>query len=270
MTFHECPFDYCNTTSESKETTNYITFSLSKELEQDSQCQFERTGILCGSCVQNLSAILGISQCWSCSNKPLILFALAGIVLILFLTLFNLIVSEGKLSGIIFYANVVHLSVSIFIPSTKHNHALSLVLRIAIAWLNVDFGLSACLYDGMDEYAEAWLQFAFPLYLWFLAGLIVILCNRYVSVTRWFGINSVKVLATVVLLSFTKLLRAVITTFLWLGLDIQIEDRNVTRILWASDPNVLFLQGKHIPHFIFGVLFAIISYLRYLYNVYLS
>lgn len=57
-----------------------------------------------------------------------------------------------------------------------------------------------------------------------------------------------KVLATVVLLSFTKLLRAVITTFLWLGLDIQIEDRNVTRILWASDPNVLFLQGKHIPH----------------------
>ena len=47
-----CPFDYCRTDDE----------SLSIHLEdQDEQCAFNRTGVLCGSCKSNYSRVLGSS-----------------------------------------------------------------------------------------------------------------------------------------------------------------------------------------------------------------
>ena len=250
---HICPFDYCSVKS------NKVNV-LGKELMQDSQCHFNRTGILCGACSQNLSMILGSSACWSCSNKSLVLilvFALAGVMLIMILTICNVTIAEGRISGVMFYANIVHISDTLFISS--ESPFVSTVLKTLIAWINLDLGISACFYDGMDAYAKAWLQFAFPLYLWILSGLIVFLCNRYISVTRLFGTNSVRVLATVILLSFTKLLQGVITTLSCVNLPLYKNGTvETTRYLWTNDPNILCLQGKYIPLFALGIVFSIV------------
>ena len=49
-----CPFDYCS--------PNSLHLNL---LNPDLQCQFKRTGVLCGQCQQGLSAVFG-SQAFTC------------------------------------------------------------------------------------------------------------------------------------------------------------------------------------------------------------
>ena len=74
-----CPFDYC-LSSEMK------IFATSKSLNQDVQCAFNRTGVLCGSCSRGLSVVLGSTKCQSCSNYWILLlipFALSGIGLLI-------------------------------------------------------------------------------------------------------------------------------------------------------------------------------------------
>ena len=103
----------------------------------DKQCAFNRTGILCGECPDGLSLVLGSSKCLHCSNLYLLLviaFALAGLILVIFLIVCNLTVSEGMINGLVFYANVVHMNRSIYFPSTEANP-----LAVFIAWLNLDF-----------------------------------------------------------------------------------------------------------------------------------
>ena len=103
------------------------------------------------------------SQCQQCSNNYLVLlvpFALAGVLLVIFLFLLYLTVTAGTLHGLIFYANIVEANHHIFLPQTSNNPA-----SIFIAWLNLDLGVQTCFYNGMDAYAKAWLEFAFPLYI---------------------------------------------------------------------------------------------------------
>ena len=52
-----CPFDYCLPYS------SYLNLS-----DRDSQCQFRRSGVLCGQCQQGYSSIFGSSQCMQCSH----------------------------------------------------------------------------------------------------------------------------------------------------------------------------------------------------------
>ena len=240
MVIHErCPYDYCVHMN-----TNISVNST------DEQCVFHRTGTLCGKCQDGLSLILGSSKCLSCSNLYLLLlivFVLAGLALVIFLIVCNLTVSEGRIVGIIFYANTVHINRTIFFPSTEANP-----LAVFIAWLNLDLGIETCFYDGMDAYAKAWLQFVFPVYIWLIAGLIIFLSRWYTIVARLSGRNAVKVLATLFLLSVAKLVRAIITTLAYTVLEYP-DGLYVS--VWRPDANVKYLQGKHIPLFITAVVF---------------
>ena len=80
-----------------------------------------------------------------------------------------------------------------------------------MAWLNLDVGITTCFYDGMNAYVKAWLQFVFPVYIWLIAAMIIILSRRYSTVTRVVGRNAVKVLTTLFFLSYAKLLQSIIT-----------------------------------------------------------
>ena len=62
----------------------------------------------------------------------------------------------------------------------------------------------------MDEYTKTYLQFAFPVYLWILIGIIILLGHYLSSVAKLLGDKAVPVLATVFLLSVAKLLRTII------------------------------------------------------------
>ena len=237
-----CPYDYC--------VPEKVNISLNST---DEQCAFNRTGILCGKCPDGLSLVLGSSKCLHCSNFYLLLvivFALAGLMLVTFLIVCNLTVSEGMINGLVFYANMVHINRSIYFPSTEANP-----LAVFIAWLNLDLGIETCFYNGMDGYTKAWLQFAFPIYIWLIAGLIIILSRKYRIVARLSGRNAVKVLATLFLLSVAKLGRATITALSYTS--IHYPDHSQVSV-WLPDANVKYLQGKHIPLFITAVVFWVL------------
>ena len=86
-------------------------------------------------------------------------------------------------------------------------------LSTFIAWLNLDLGIPMCFFNGLTTYVKTWLQFVFPLYILALVGVIIIGSNYSTRVTRLIGTNAVSVLATLVLLSYTKILRIVISAF---------------------------------------------------------
>ena len=227
--YAHCPFDYCKHTDMDIQLNN-----------SDEQCAFNHSGILCGSCKPGLSLALGTSQCLQCPNTYLTLliaFGVAGLALVFLLVICNLTVTEGTLNGLIFYANIVLVNKAIFLPSNNTN-----ILTVFIAWVNLDLGIHTCFYDGMDAYGKTWLQFAFPLYIWTLVGLIIYL-SRYRAVNRLIGQNAVKVLATLFLLSYAKLQRAIIAalsiTF------IQYPDGS-KRYVWLLDGNVDYFAGKQI------------------------
>jgi len=83
-----------------------------------------------------LSLTLGSSHCQYCSDQYLALlaaFAAAGVVLVIFLIASNTTVTEGKVNGLIFYANIIRMNHAIFFPPQTFN-----VLTICIAWINLE------------------------------------------------------------------------------------------------------------------------------------
>jgi len=161
-----------------------------------------RSGFLCGQCRPHFSLVLGNSKCLQCSSLNILLlipFALAGIALVLLLLIFKLTVAAGTINGLIFYANIVTVNHAIFFPHNQTN-----VLTVFIAWLNLDLDIETCFFDGMDAYIKTWLQFIFPLYIWSLVGLVIIVSDYSSKIARLFGSNPVAVLATLFLLSYAK------------------------------------------------------------------
>ena len=246
-----CPFDYCKSHS--------VRFTLN---ETDLQCNNDRTGLLCGGCQPGLSLSLGSSHCLQCSNVYLSLligFALAGIALVILLLVCKLTVAVGTINGLIFYANIIAVNKSVFFPSGDTNIILD-ILRVFIAWLNLDLGIETCFYDGMDAYSRTWLQFIFPVYIWVLVCTVITLCHYKTWAVRMFGRNPVAVLATLFLLSYAKLLRTIITALSFTFLEYP-DGSEVA--VWLYDGNVRYLQGKHIPLFLVAMIVLLLLFLPY-------
>ena len=243
-----CPFMYCITGSR-------VAFTLNNT---DKQCSNNRSGILCGRCAEGLSVVLGgSSHCDECSNVYLGLivpFALAGIGLLTLLLVLRLTVTHGTLSSLIFYANILQINRTVFLPQGGAN-----VLTVFIAWLNLDLGIVTCFYDGMDAYGKTWLQFVFPFYIWVLCGLVIFSSSRSRRVTQLLGSNPMAVLATLFLLSYLKVLRTIIAVIS--GTDLEYEDGKQT--VWQLDGNVPFASGKRLPLLIFALLVFIALFIPY-------
>ena len=242
-----CPLDYCKQQD--------LDLNL---IYPDSQCELNHSGLLCGKCQSGLSLALGTSQCLKCSNLYLLLlaaFGLAGLILVVMISWCNLTVSEGTLSALILYANIIQVSKPVFLPQSDTN-----VLTVFVAWLNLDFGIQTCFYNGMNMYAKAWLQLIFPLYIWAIVAVMIVLSRYYITAARVVGQNAPKVLATLFLLSYAKLLRAVITIFSFTY--VKYPDGH-TNPVWLYDGNVDYLRGKHVPLSITAVLILIVFLIPY-------
>ena len=242
-----CPLDYC-----SKEFSNFTLNST------DEQCRNGRQGLLCGACKTGYSLTLGGSRCSKCSYTYLLLFlvfAVAGVALVVFLLTLGLTVSAGTLNGLIFFANIIGTNSTIFIPPEGASF-----LKVFIAWLNLDFGIYTCLFPGLDMYTKVWLQFAFPLYVWVLIGVIIVVSHRSVLVTGWLGGDPVSVLATPILISYTKLLRTILTALSFTYLQVSDGSRFA---VWLYDGNVQYLSVKHIPLFLFALLVFLLLFIPY-------
>ena len=239
-----CPLGYCTSKSEHINMHN-----------PDNQCNYNRSGLLCGKCKEGLSLVLGSSQCKECSNNYLALlipFALAGVLLVILLFLLHLTVAAGTLHGLIFYANIVAANHHIFFPQSLNNPA-----SIFIAWLNLDLGIQTCFYNGMDAYAKTWLEFVFPVCIWVIVGLLVYISHHSVTVTKILGSSPVPVLTTLFLLAYAKVLRAIIAA---LSLTLlHYPDKDV--VVWIQDANVSL--AKYIPLVLVALLFLLFLFLPY-------
>ena len=243
-----CPFDYCILDGVNLTLTNL-----------DAQCANSRSGILCGGCKAGFTLALGSSRCLHCSSTFLLLlgpFAIAGLALVFLLFFLQLTVAFGTISGLIFYANIVAAEQATFFPRGQYN-----VLTVFIAWLNLDLGLETCFFDGLDTYFKTWLQFAFPLYIWVLVGAIVMASKYSQMVTRVLShTNPVSVLATLFLLSYTKLLRTIITALSLTTLEYPAYE---SVAVWVYDGNIKYIEGKHIALFITSLLIFLFLFLPY-------
>ena len=241
----QCPFDNC------------VSYAVSFPLNNtDVQCAYNRSGLLCGACKNKYSLVLGTSYCKQCTNYHLYLlvpFALMGVALVFLLLACKLTVATGTLSGLVFYANIVGINRTIFLPEE------SFKLSVFIAWLNLDFGIETCFYNGMDAYSKTWLQFVFPVYIWVLVGLMILVSHFSQRFANLLGNNPVSVLATLILLSYTKVLRTLIATAYFTHLEYPTYSRSV----WFYDANIDYIIGKHIPLFLVGVLVFFFLFLPY-------
>ena len=241
-----CPFDYC--------VSQAVNFPLNNTYLQ---CAYNRSGLLCGACKKGYSLVLGTSHCKQCTNSHfalLIPFAVMGVALVFLLLVCKLTVAIGTLIGLVFYANIVGPNRTIFLP-VESTDALS----VFIAWLNLDFGIETCFYNGMDAYSKTWLQFVFPVYIWLLVGLIAFVSHFSHRFANLLGNNPVSVLATLILLSYTKILRTLIAVFYITYLEYPTYNRGV----WLYDANIDYLVGKPIPLFLVAVLVFLFLFLPY-------
>ena len=253
IVYQNCPYDYCN--------DGTIPFKVNFP---DPQCLHNRSGILCGKCKKGLSLTLGSNQCEECTNDHIAFilpFAVAGIALVAFVIVLNLTVSVGTINGLIFYANVVKIYEPIFF-SGGHIPILSQF----ISWINLDLGIKTCFFDGMDSCSKTWLQFIFPVYIWFILILIIILSRYSSKMVRLVGRQIIPVLATMILLSYTKLIRTVFHVIH--RAHINCNDDIFLR--WYVDANVQYRGGCHLPLFLFSLavlIFLIVPYTFYLFSI---
>ena len=241
-----CPSQFCLPHS------SHLNFST-----PNSQCQFNRSGILCGHCQQGLSTAFSSSHCQQCSNIYLFLtvpIAGTGLVLVFLLFILNLTVTDGTINAFIFYVNIISINTSVIFPQLN---AFTLTYTF-ISLANLDLGIQTCFYDGMDDYAKMWLQLAFPFYLILIATSIIITSRYSTTIQRLTARRALPVLATLFLLSYTKIL-LVISRVLFSYSKILHLPSEYTALVWSVDANVPLFSVRFITLFIVcAILFLIL------------
>ena len=198
-----CPFDYYHSPG------NTIHINLNDLHGSDAQCNNNRTGILCGACKPNFNLSLGSSSCLSCPDNwpalfvPIFVVAIiAGIMLVTVLLALNMTVIVGLISSLVFFANIAAVNESLFFSSTDSYY----FPRMLIAWLNLEIGIDVCFIKGLNASYKLLLQLAFPIYIISLVFVIKVSgwSSRFAKLIG--KRDPVAILATLILLSYTKLL----------------------------------------------------------------
>ena len=96
----------------------------------------------------------------------------------------------------------------------------------------------------MDTYWKTWLQLAFPVYIIILVIIIIVVSDHLMKFSELLAKrNPVATLATLILLSYTKLLSLVISSMSF-GIITYTNDSH--EIIWLPDASVKYLKGKHV------------------------
>ena len=244
--YPHCPFDYCYTPDKS------VSINLNLPNGSDAQCNLNRMGTLCGNCKPGLSVSLGSSKCIPCPTywpgllvTITIVFIILGVSLVAFLLALNLTVAIGTLNAVIFYVNIVAANKSVLFPSGVS------VASMFISWLNFDLGFDVCFFDGMDTYVKTWLQLAFPAYIIILVIVIIQLSYYFGAFGRLIGKKDpVATLATLILLSYAKLLQTIITAFSSATLTYP---NGSTITFWLPDATIQYFIAKHVVLFFIAI-----------------
>ena len=227
--------------------------------DQDAQCTDNHAGVMCGQCLPGYSVSLGTNNCMRCSNAYLaliIVFAAAGVLLLVLLSICNVTIGTGRINSMLFYANV--LRVVNFDFFAIRNSAFTFFQTI-VNWINFDFSIESCFYNGLSHYAKAWLQFAFPAYLFALLGLIVFAVQKSSRLANAAPHNILAVFTTIVLMSYTKILRASVAVFV----TVEIATNDTTYSVWLYDGSIVYFSPKHAVLFAFSIVVLVVWVLPY-------
>ena len=233
-----CPSFYCNSAA----LQNGLTLD---ESTPNQQCINDRQGLLCSECPTGYSSVFGSYKCKECSSAWLLqlpLHALGGIFIVAILFLFNLTLLQGTIMGVVLYTNIMGL-----MGDLLQEHAWG-PLFFLLSVLNLQSGSGVCLYDGMDEFWKVLLQFAFPFYLFTLLTVIIIVTHkcgyRMFRKARFIARRAVPVLATIMVLTYTSLVNAVIAPLRYTTLY-NVDTAQVETV-WLYQPSLPLFGGQHL------------------------
>ena len=269
----QCPVGYCNINGPffCSSSTNRMTISKSMMCNNETLqplCLYHREGLLCGSCSklkngQKLSVVFGSTECKQCSNwwlLTIVLYAIAGPLLIYLLYILRLTMTTGTLNGIIFYAHMANCGITDLLSLNLHQDPCSKLCLIFLSILNLNLGFPLCFYDGMTELWKAGLSLLFPFYLLTIVVVLIILSRFSPKVSNRIAHSSVQVLVTVVHLSFSKLLLAIIDVFT--SAKIYYDSHNSFKV-WYWDGSIEYGSGSHLILMIITLVIVISLLLPY-------
>ena len=242
-----CLPEHCN--------SNVREFS---QVDPNKLCTHNHTGRACGACEDSLSETFGSKICKKCSNiwlVTILLYAILGIILVLIIHLLRLTVTMGTINGLIFFCNVMSINETLFFDPSRFSF-----IRLFVSFVNLDLGFEMCFYREMSQIDKTGLQFVFPIYLWLLM-FIIIMVGKYYIRSRKSTHSAVPVLGTLILLSYSKILRTTISVFSSVTVHHSTNDDfsgSDQFTAWQSDPNIRYLKGAHIVLFLVALVFTVL------------
>ena len=167
------------------------------------------------------------------------------------LFIFHLTVTNGTITSFIFYFNIISINYMIIFPGCQ-----SIICPI-IMFINLDFCTQTCFYNGMDDYAIAWLVLAFPTYLIVIALFLIVMSRYSRTVQRVTAKKALPLLATIFLLSYTKILRNVCRVLFQYSTFTHLPTNHVN-IVWLISTNTPLFGLKFIVLFIICMILFLI------------
>ena len=208
---------------------------------------YNRIGLGCGECAENYSLVFGSNRCLQCSDNFLAIipaFALAGLLLMVALLCLPLRISEGYLNGALLYSNIITL----FSSSLLTSQGVASYLTFFIASiLSLDLGFELCFYNGMSAFARTGLQFVFPVYLFLLIQLVV-LVGRLFRLPAWFGTAIPNTFATLLILCYSRISAVCFDILSPTFISVIPNDNDTNEyisIRWSLNPAIHYFQGFH-------------------------
>ena len=265
-----CPFMYCRENVKDNLTSD--------DLRNDVICSGNRVGPLCGKCKEGFSLGFGSSNCVDyCTNTwlaSILLYAAMGAILVIILFILNLTVTQGTLYGLIFYANVVIVNRDVLLSTS--------VQRVAAVFyfITLDLGFIGqplCFLASMDQATKTGLQFFFPVYLVLIVCAVYLICkyccsyttgiehgsmkacSRLNTISQFIGGRVTSVIATLLYLSYSSLLRTVIEILSPANNRIEFDGNETPIMVWLYDGSIRYAYDKqHIGLIAAAVIFLII------------
>ena len=257
IVYRYCPMWYCNNKTALNVSETYF--------DEDAQCN-SRQGILCGACKEPRSLAIASINCIECEhihNSYLLLLILGilaiTVLVLLFMLCCNVTITDGTVNGFLFYVSIFNVNRDSLLRPRKTFP----IFVTFISWINLDIGLDTCLFKGFNAFWQAVFNFCIPVFIWFIVGLLIYASSKSSKLTRLIGGNAVKVLATLILISYTKILKTEVAVLSCARIHYPgINGSSGPHMShWLVDGNVVCWQGKHLILVVIGLLFGVLTFL---------
>uniref|UniRef100_A0A1X7VPK2 Uncharacterized protein n=1 Tax=Amphimedon queenslandica TaxID=400682 RepID=A0A1X7VPK2_AMPQE len=213
-------------------------------------CNANRKGPLCSDCALGYSATFGSVDCKQCSNLwllTIVIYAVAGPLLIYLLYALNLTLTTGMINGIIFYAQINIILSGLKLSTTEHDvlSALFSISKglISLINLSLNFNYPICLYNGMTHLMKSGLNLIFPVYLLVIVVCLIIASRYSVRLSNRISHSSVQVLVTVVHLSSARMFTSIMDVFT--SIHVFTNATSEPMQVWLNDGTVEYGKGRH-------------------------